>query len=499
MKPLRLLQFLLIFPFGILTAQERSDTLCILQLNDIYEIGALDQGRSGGMARVATIVKQHEARYQTLVVVAGDFVSPSVIGTTKIDGQRVNGKHMVDMMNQAGVDLVTFGNHEFDIPEKDLQQRINESAFTWISSDLLHRDSMGTLVPFSRTHPDSVEIPPYYLLPSRQGQFTTGFVSATIQSNRQPWVAYNDHRKFMKKAWRQAKKQADVVLALTHLTLAEDKAILRKLKRIPLLMGGHEHQHMYIKVRKAAIAKADANAKTMYRHLVFRSGKKGRLQIKSDLLPVDTTVVPDAGVAAAVKIWEDKAYASFRAIGLEPEAVVYKATEPLDGTEAAVRYKQTNLGVLIAKAMRAASPNSSAAVFNSGSIRIDDMIQGVVTQLDVMRTLPFGGKILEVDLDGKLLNQMLNTSVTLRSLGGYLQLSPNIRFDGNKWLLDDAVIDDAKTYKIAAPDFLFSGAEKGMTFLKEGNSGIKSITRIDSPGDVRSDIRLAVVKYLSTL
>src|SRR5688572_17838538 len=93
----------------LVIAQGPKDTLCILQLNDVYEIGALDQGRSGGMARVATIVREHEARYQTLVVVAGDFVSPSVIGTTKVDGQRVNGKHMVDLMNQVGVDLVTFG------------------------------------------------------------------------------------------------------------------------------------------------------------------------------------------------------------------------------------------------------------------------------------------------------------------------------------------------------------------------------------------------------
>src|ERR1700712_1768875 len=121
-------------------AQATHDTICILQLNDVYEIGPLNQGRLGGMARVAMLVKQHEARYQTFVVLAGDFVSPSVIGTTKIDSQRVNGRHMVDIMNKAGVDLVTFGNHEFDIPDTDLQQRINESRFAWVSSDVLHKN-----------------------------------------------------------------------------------------------------------------------------------------------------------------------------------------------------------------------------------------------------------------------------------------------------------------------------------------------------------------------
>src|SRR6188768_763597 len=169
----------------VVFAQAGRDTICILQLNDVYEIGPLNQGREGGMARVATLIKQHKAHYQTFVVLAGDFVSPSVIGTTKIDNQRVNGRHMVDIMNKAGVNLVTFGNHEFDIPENDLQQRINESQFAWVSSDVLHKDSNGISAPFYRTKPDSAAIPEYFTLQSLHNQFTIGIVSATIQSNQQ--------------------------------------------------------------------------------------------------------------------------------------------------------------------------------------------------------------------------------------------------------------------------------------------------------------------------
>jgi len=32
-------------------------------------------------------------------------------------------------MNAAGMDLVVFGNHEFDIKESELQLRLNESTF----------------------------------------------------------------------------------------------------------------------------------------------------------------------------------------------------------------------------------------------------------------------------------------------------------------------------------------------------------------------------------
>ena len=480
-------------------AQVPADTICILQLNDVYEIGPLSQGKLGGMARVATIVKQHEARYQTFVVLAGDFVSPSVMGTTKIDGQKVNGRHMVDLMNKVGVDLVTFGNHEFDIPENDLQQRINESQFAWVSSDVLHKNSSGMVAPFYKTKPDSAVVPAFFQLGSANRQFTIGFVTATIQSNPQPWVVYGNHLEAIKKAVKQVKKQSDIVVGLTHLTLQEDENILRKVKRLPLIMGGHEHQRYYGIIGKAAIAKADANAKSMYRHLVFKSGSRGKIKIVSELINLDTTVMADAGVAALVKEWENNAYKAFRAIGLEPDAVVYHTPEPLDGTEASVRHKQTNLGGLITKAMLAASPSADAAVFNSGSIRIDDMIEGVITQLDIIRTLPFGGRLCEVDLTGSLFSQMLSVGNSLKGLGGYLQLSNNINFDGTNWLLNHQPLDATKTYKIVTPEFLFGGTEKGLEFLKEGNYGIKLLKRFNEPSDIRSDLHLALVKYLSGL
>jgi 2',3'-cyclic-nucleotide 2'-phosphodiesterase (5'-nucleotidase family) len=249
----------------------------------------------------------------------------------------------------------------------------------------------------------------------------------------------------MKQAYRQVRWETDLVLGLTHLKIEDDERMLRKLKRIPLIMGGHEHQHMFVTSKRGAVAKADANAKTMYRHLLFRSGKKGKLKIVSELLPVDTTVVPDPQIATVVKNWEDKSYASFRQVGLEPEAVVYRAPEPLDGTEASVRNKQTNLGILIAKSMLAASPKADAAVFNSGSIRIDDVIQGVMTQLDIIRTLPFGGKLCEVEMTGSLLNKMLLKAHQLKGSGGYLQMSSNLAVHNNNTLLNGLPIAHTKT------------------------------------------------------
>ena len=45
------------------------------------------------------------------------FLYPSALGTIKYNGVPMYGRQMVDVLNAIGLDLVTFGNHEFDIPE----------------------------------------------------------------------------------------------------------------------------------------------------------------------------------------------------------------------------------------------------------------------------------------------------------------------------------------------------------------------------------------------
>ena len=74
-----------------------------LQLNDVYEIAPIENGKAGGLARVATI-KQNllKENPNTFTVMAGDFLSPSVIGTLKYEGSSIKGRQMVETMNEIG-------------------------------------------------------------------------------------------------------------------------------------------------------------------------------------------------------------------------------------------------------------------------------------------------------------------------------------------------------------------------------------------------------------
>src|SRR5687768_13068794 len=110
-----------------------------LQINDVYEIAPLSGGKEGGIARVATLKKEYQQKNpNTFLVIAGDFLSPSVYNSLQQGGKAIRGKQMVDALNAAGLDIAVFGNHEFDIKENELQERLNESAFSWVSSNAFH-------------------------------------------------------------------------------------------------------------------------------------------------------------------------------------------------------------------------------------------------------------------------------------------------------------------------------------------------------------------------
>ncbi len=68
-------------------------TVTFVQINDVYEIAPLQNGKVGGVARVATLKKQELAKNpNTFLVMAGDFLSPSVYNSLKYEGQRIRGK-----------------------------------------------------------------------------------------------------------------------------------------------------------------------------------------------------------------------------------------------------------------------------------------------------------------------------------------------------------------------------------------------------------------------
>jgi 5'-nucleotidase len=198
-------------------------------------------------------------------------------------------------------------------------------------------------------------------------------------------------------------------------------------------------------------------------------------------MPEDTTV------ARVVAQWVDTAYAGFERDGFRPRELVATTPIALDGREATVRTTRSALTDLIGDAMRRDVPNAELSLFNAGAIRIDDVVPaGPITQYDVIRMLPFGGKTVEVRMQGELLGRVLTAGERNVGRGGYLQKTGVDGSAAAGWRVAGAPIDPARMYRVAISDYLLTGAEVGIEFLKRDVPGVEVVAD-------RRDIRQAVI------
>lgn len=478
-------------------------TATFIQVNDVYEIAPLAGGKEGGMARIATIKKENSKKNpNTFLVIAGDFLSPSVFNSLKYEGKPIRGKQMVDAMNAAGMDFAIFGNHEFDIKESELQDRINESDFQWISTNTFHKIN-NTIVPFEKTK-DGVTTPfPVTFIKSiKDADGTTakiGFIALTLPFNKAPYVSYADVFSSAKKAYDQLKDSVDAVVAITHQAMEDDEKMAKELPGLAIIIGGHEHDGRFERVGNIYITKALANAKSAYILNLTINKKNHQVTVKPTLEMVDEKIPLDSATNAVVQKWQNIANNSYSSLGFNATQVVLKSGEPLHAKESDVRSHPTNFTKLIVSAIQFAAPKADVVLMNSGSIRLDDILQMPVTEYDLIRSLPFGGGIREVDMKGSLLSKILTQGLNNKGTGGYLQFNQSLHFDSTNhiWILNNNKIEPQQIYRVALTDFLLTGGEANLGYLNPKNPDIVKVYEAQTePTNPLSDIRTAIIDYL---
>ena len=134
-----------------------------------------------------------------------------------------------------------------------------------------------------------------------------------------------------------------------------------------------------------------------------------------------------------------------------------------------------------------AAPGTELAIFNSGSIRIDDVIPpGEITEYDIIRTLPFGDTVVSAQMSGSLLLRTLDQGRANAGTGGYLQTANVARnTGGDGWLVNGAALDVGRSYSVAINDFLLTGREIKLDFLTRDNP---EVTVVSEHGDLRQTL-----------
>ena len=452
-----LVALVLVGTFPRHTAAQRDDVgapratapLTILQLNDVYSTTPVAD--VGGLARVATLKKTLAGQGRTpFLMLAGDFLSSSVESTV------FKGAQMVAALNAAGLDMATLGNHEFDFGIDVLLQRMHEAKWQWVVSNVFDRQTgqlLGGAAP--------------YVVRSF-GPLKVGFIGLCIANEgiRQDWLARLrfDNPLDTAAIHVQALKaqKVDVIVVLSHLTFTEDRALAQRFPEIDLIVGGHEHYPIAAFENRTFISKAGSDARFVARIDVNRR-PGGVTERFYELIPITSAIADDADTAAVVTSYSSK-------LSSELDLEVGTARVPLDAVAQRVRSTETNLGNLVADAIRA-NTGADVAIVNAGGIRSDRVLPaGPLTRRNLIELHPFGNIVCMVSTNGRILLEALNAGVTKlpAAAGQFPQVSGlAMRVDPSRppgervrdVRVQGEPLDVRKTYTVAVPDFVLRGGD----------------------------------------
>ena len=192
---------------------------------------------------MATLIDGHSAS-DPIVTMGGDFMSPSVMSTF------TKGAHMIDAMNHIGVKYGILGNHEFDFGMETLQARLEggadldddgvadnaKSQTTWLLSNVIDASTgkppCGAVESILTTH-KGVCVGYMGLVEDWVS------VLGKVPAGR---LTYRPQHEVGARLCAELRAQgAQLIVALTHNRLAEDRALAEACQGIDLILGGHDH------------------------------------------------------------------------------------------------------------------------------------------------------------------------------------------------------------------------------------------------------------------
>jgi len=490
-RRLALISVFILATFVSLSAQQKPDCtvkVTLLQVNDVYQFAPVDLGAHGGLARVLTLKKAIEKESpHTLFLMAGDTISPSVESIT------YKGAQMIDAWNTVGLDYATFGNHEFDFGPDVLLERIKESRFKWVAANVIDKKTgkpFGDALPYIIREFDGVKV----------GIFGLVLPETRTTSRPGPDVDFlNPCETARKMVTELHNRGVKSIVALTHLSMAEDKEVAR-CADIDVIIGGHEHSLLESSSGGAPILKMTSDARELGQIDLNISKDSGAVEsIDWKVIPVNAQIKEDPGFTAINR--------KYGALLKELSVVVGRTRVELDARSAVGRKQETNVGNFIADAFRTAT-GSDIGFSNGGLIRADEIIRpGPITRRNVLAILPFKNKVVKLEVTGELLKRTLEHGVARSAEdaepGRFPQVSGlRFTFDAGKppgsrvvsVTVNGKPLDEKKKYTLATSDYVGISGGDGYAMLKEAR-----VLIAPDQGRFDSDILRAAIVQLKVI
>ena len=418
MKKILSLLLAVVMVFGLMTAAFAADAdlagkTVVLHTNDVH-------GQVDLYAKVAALKKDYEAKGADVILVdAGDYAQ----GTPYVSDSQ--GKTAIELMNAAGYDVVTLGNHEFDYGYANLQTIMKDAKFKVVCNIKYN----GKLA-FDASY-----------VVETKGGLKVGFLGLTTpetSTKAHPakikgvtFMAQNALYSFATQEAADLKADgSDVVIALTHLGVDPESKpnrstdLYANAKGIDFIIDGHSHTKMTEGENGEPIQSTETKLKYVGVVVIDNATKKIE---SNELIQLDGYANEDADTKAA-------ADAIIADVDARLGAVFAKSEVELNGKrDPGVRTQETNLGDLITDALLWYATKDGkldvpadhiVAVTNGGGIRAS-IKAGDITMKDINTVLPFGNTVAVVYISGEKLLESLEaaTQSAPTALGGFPQIA----------------------------------------------------------------------------
>ncbi|EGR29458.1 ser thr protein phosphatase family protein, putative [Ichthyophthirius multifiliis] len=452
--------------------QKEEISFKILHFNDVYEIEGFNQEPVGGSARFATICKKfkQENPNKSLIIFSGDLFSPSPLSII------YKGEQMIEPINACQIDIACVGNHDFDYNLQQVEQLFKKCNFPWLCSNIYDTRTQNILADNQ-----------LYSIIDMQG-IKVGFMGLaeeewlnTITEIDISILQYEDFVSCGKKMAHMLKKeqQCDIVVAITHMRMPNDRILAAQVDDIDIILGGHDHIVISEIINNCLIQKSGSDFKEYsiiditYKPKDIQNNniqntfylKQNKLKCVIETFQVTKKIEKDDEVQKIVDFYiqQQEQYNN---------QIIGHTNVDLDTRFKQIRTQETNFGNFYVDVLRN-EVQSDVCIINSGTIRSDCIYpKGDITFSMIQKALPFPDLIVVVKCSGLKLIQALENGVSKwPSFEGRFPLVSGIKFefDGQKQPFQRVDLDSIfigkekiqvdKIYSLAIKWFMYLGKD----------------------------------------
>ncbi|MCM3630361.1 5'-nucleotidase C-terminal domain-containing protein [Paenibacillus glycanilyticus] len=445
--------------------------ITLLHTNDTHARAV--EGTSGemGYAKLAGIIDSYrKANPNTLLLDAGDAVHGTTFATL------VSGESVVQVMNKMGYDAFTPGNHEFNYGYERLLELESMMKFPVLSANVkVAKDNSSLFKPYIIKEVDGVKVGIFGL--------TTPETAYKTHPKNVEGLNFADPTKEAQAIVDELEDKTDVIVALGHIgqdasSVDTSLKIVKAVDGIDVFIDGHSHtvlEHGLKADHNTLIASAGEYTKYLgVVDLWVDGGKVVKKEAKLESKDTTAIIAPNAEIADFVA-----------SIQKSQEAILAEevgtASVKLDGERDQVRTSETNLGNLVADAIRDAA-GADAAITNGGGIR-SSIDAGTITKGEIITVLPFGNQIVSLKVKGADIKAALETGVSdyPNSKGGFPQVSGiTFKIDTAKpkgqrvhsVTVGGKALNEKADYLLATNDFMAAGGDEYTMFSPYPQAGM---------------------------